>query len=83
MSTRGRLNLTVERTMSVSRFFQNVRNILAGQPPMDDNFDQGRGRPQGAADENAARMALGTDIAANTVYVPKPKPEPWQVAERA
>ena len=84
MSTRRRLNLTGERTMSVSRFFQNVRNILAGQPPLDDNFDQGRYKPQGVIDEHAARMALGTtDIAANKAYVPKPKAEPWQNAELA
>ena len=67
----------------IARFFQNVRNVIAGQPPLDDHFDQGRGRPQGAAEESAARVALGTDIAANTAYVPKPKAEPWQNAELA
>ena len=69
--------------MSVSRFFHNVRSILAGQPPLDDHFDQGRHKPQGAVDEHAARMALGTDIAANKAYVQKPKAEPWQNAEVA
>ena len=68
---------------SIARFFQNVRNVVAGQPPLDDNFDQGRGRPQGVADEHAARVAFGTDVAANKTYVPKPKPQPWQNAELA
>ena len=68
---------------SIARFFHNVRNILAGQPPLDDNFDQGRHKPQGLIDEQAARMALGTDVAANKVYVPKPEPQPWQNAELA
>lgn len=67
----------------IARFFQNVRNVIVGEPPLDDHFDQGRHNPQGTVDENAARMALGTDIAANTVYVQKPKAEPWQNAELA
>ena len=68
---------------SIARFFHNVRSLAAGQPPLDDHFDQGRYRPQATVDEHAARVAFGTDVPANRAYVPKPKPEPWQNAEVA
>jgi len=84
MSIRRRLNLTGEKKMnSIARFWHNVRSLAAGQKPLDDHFDQGRRRPQGAADEHAARMAFGTDVSASKVYVAKPPPEPWQNAEVA
>ncbi len=86
MSTRRGLKLTREKKMnSIARFFENVRRRVAGQPLLDDHFDQGRWRPQGAADEHAARIALGTtDVPpANKAYIRKPKAEPWQNAEVA